>query len=389
MLKIIIFLFINMLAIDGTLGASGYEYSLIEKPNQKIHMVKIDLKQYDISLVSAHNSVFGREKVGDIAERENAEIAINAGFFQIGGNEDGYPTGTLIINGQIFGLRTTKHAVFIIKNNRPEIQVWRPKVKIKIGNTHVIPNAYNKFANNSSINLYSDKWGTSTLTTFKNRKEVIISKQKKVTDIVPHGNNLIPPGGYVLSLPPKYDISLVKIGDSAEFKEENNYSLLDKSTSAIMGIPFLIMDGVINEKLSDSEKHARTAIGITENGKIIIVVVECMYTKTPGSLTLKEIQDILLKKKLSFSELKIDEAKKILFQELSHSNNAEGITLKELANFMLEQGCISAINLDGGGSSSLYIQGKYINNQIGDKDEASGLAVVRPVSDAIVFKKKQ
>jgi exopolysaccharide biosynthesis protein len=230
--------------------------------------------------------------------------------------------------------------------------------------------------------------GKFYLTTFKNRKEVIISKQKKVTDIVPHGNNLIPSGGYVLSLPPKYDISLVKIGDSAEFKEENNYSLLDKSTSAIMGIPFLIMDGVINEKLSDSEKHARTAIGITENGKIIIVVVECMYTKTPGSLTLKEIQDILLKKKLSFSELKIDEAKKILFQELSHSNNAEGITLKELANFMLEQGCISAINLDGGGSSSLYIQGKYINNQIGDKDEASGLAVVRPVSDAIVFKKK-
>ncbi len=388
MLKIIIFVFINILAINCTLGASGYEYSLIEKPNQKIHMVKIDLKQYDISLVSAHNSVFAREKVGDIAERENAEIAINAGFFQIGGNEDGYPTGTLIIDGQIFGLRTTKHAVFIIKNNRPEIQVWHPKVKIKIGNTNVIPNAYNKFANNSSINLYSDKWGTSTLITFKNRKEVIISKQKKVTDIVLHGNNLIPSGGYVLSLPQKYDISLVKIGDSAEFKEENNYSLLDKSTSAIMGIPFLIMDGVINEKLSDSEKHARTAIGITENGKIIIVVVECMYTKTPGSLTLKEIQDILLKKKLSFSELKIDEAKKILFQELSHSNNAEGITLKELANFMLEQGCISAINLDGGGSSSLYIQGKYINNQIGDKDEASGLAVVRPVSDAIVFKKK-
>jgi exopolysaccharide biosynthesis protein len=56
---------------------------------------------------------------------------------------------------------------------------------------------------------------------------------------------------------------------------------------------------------------------------------------------------------------------------------------------MSEQGCISAINLDGGGSSSLYIHGKYVNNQVGDKDEASGLAVVRPVSDAIIFKKKQ
>jgi len=43
MLKIIIFLFINMLAIDGTLGASGYEYSLIEKPNQKIHKALLQL----------------------------------------------------------------------------------------------------------------------------------------------------------------------------------------------------------------------------------------------------------------------------------------------------------------------------------------------------------
>lgn len=81
-----------------------------------------------------------------------------------------------------------------------------------------------------------------------------------------------------------------------------------------MGIPFLIIEGIINEKLSDSEKHARTAIGITENGKIIIAVVECMYTKTPGSLTLKEIQDILLKKKLSFNELKAPEVKKYFWK---------------------------------------------------------------------------
>ena len=220
MIKIITFLFINMLAINYTLGATGYEYSFIEKPNQKIHIVKIDLKQYYISLVSAHNSVFGREKIGDIAERENAEIAINAGFFQIGSNEDGYPTGTLIINGQIFGLRSTKHAVFTIKNNKPAVEVWHPKVEIKLGKAKFIPTAYNKFTNNSSIILYSNKWGTTTLSPFKNRNEIIISKQKKVIDIAPHGNNLIPSNGYVLSLPKKYDISLVKIGDSVEFKEE-------------------------------------------------------------------------------------------------------------------------------------------------------------------------
>lgn len=64
------------------------------------------------------------------------------------------------------------------------------------------------------------------------------------------------------------------------------------------------------------------------------------------------------------------------------------MSLKELANLMLEQGCISAINLDGGGSSTLYINGKYVNQQIGDEDEANGLTTVRPVCDAIIFKRK-
>jgi len=59
-----------------------------------------------------------------------------------------------------------------------------------------------------------------------------------------------------------------------------------------------------------------------------------------------------------------------------------------LAEFMHNLGCVSAINLDGGGSSSLYIAGKYINESIGDSDEGAGQITIRPVSDAIVFKRK-
>ena len=143
-----------------------------------------------------------------------------------------------------------------------------------------------------------------------------------------------------------------------------------------MGIPFLIMDGITNDKLLDSEKHARTAIGVDKNGKIIILVVECIYTKAPISLTLRETQDIFQKKNISINELQVNDVKKILLNELSNTNNAEGMSLKELANLMLEQGCTSAINLDGGGSSTLYINGKYINQQIGDEDEAGRVLVV-------------
>ena len=50
------------------MAEDGYEYTFIENPNQKIHLLKIDLNKYNISIASAHNTVFGREKTGDIAQ---------------------------------------------------------------------------------------------------------------------------------------------------------------------------------------------------------------------------------------------------------------------------------------------------------------------------------
>ena len=54
---------------------------------------------------------------------------------------------------------------------------------------------------------------------------------------------------------------------------------------------------------------------------------------------------------------------------------------------MSELGCESAINLDGGGSSSLYLNHKIVNQTIGDQDEGMGQTIARPVSNAIVFKR--
>jgi exopolysaccharide biosynthesis protein len=45
-----------------------------------------------------------------------------------------------------------------------------------------------------------------------------------------------------------------------------------------------------------------------------------------------------------------------------------GMTLDELANFMKRLGITSALNLDGGTSSSLYAQGKAVH---GKWDESS------------------
>jgi exopolysaccharide biosynthesis protein len=54
-----------------------------------------------------------------------------------------------------------------------------------------------------------------------------------------------------------------------------------------------------------------------------------------------------------------------------------GMTLAELAELMKSLGCKDALNLDGGGSSTLYLYGQVVNTP-------SDLAGERPVSDAIL-----
>jgi len=56
-----------------------------------------------------------------------------------------------------------------------------------------------------------------------------------------------------------------------------------------------------------------------------------------------------------------------------------GMTLMELANFMKSIGCIGAINLDGGGSTVMYVDGKVVNNP----HVSGGI----PISNALIISK--
>lgn len=65
------------------------------------------------------------------------------------------------------------------------------------------------------------------------------------------------------------------------------------------------------------------------------------------------------------------------------------MTIPELAVFMQELGCQYALNLDGGGSSTLYINSEVVNHPEGDIDEDYGIETLRPVSDAILILPKK
>jgi hypothetical protein len=99
-----------------------------------------------------------------------------------------------------------------------------------------------------------------------------------------------------------------------------------KMQSAVGGGPVLVQDAAIkitnNEELkfagnAVNDKHPRTAMGYTRDGKLIILVVQGRF---PGV--------------------------------------AEGADLNQLAKMLKDIGCVEALNLDGGGSSCMLVNGK-------------------------------
>ena len=60
------------------------------------------------------------------------------------------------------------------------------------------------------------------------------------------------------------------------------------------------------------------------------------------------------------------------------TSESKGLSLYQLATFMKKLNCITAYNLDGGGSSTLYFNGNIINNPV-----SMGKSSERKVSDIV------
>jgi exopolysaccharide biosynthesis protein len=60
------------------------------------------------------------------------------------------------------------------------------------------------------------------------------------------------------------------------------------------------------------------------------------------------------------------------------SDYSASINLEDLSKFMADLGCVDAYNLDGGGSSTMVLNGKLINKPEGGTEE-------REIDGAILF----
>ncbi|UZW38769.1 hypothetical protein [Rickettsia conorii] len=121
-----------------------------------IHVLTIDPKNFGLKLVKSHNQVIDRETVNVMAHRTNAAAAINVGFFEIAGSDDGRPSLTLMIDSKLFSLRKQLQSLLIIDQGNIQITKASAKILVAIGDKSVIPNQVNYFSNLKGITFYND-----------------------------------------------------------------------------------------------------------------------------------------------------------------------------------------------------------------------------------------
>lgn len=338
-------------------GAEGLEYKVIELAGYPpAHVIEIDPAFYEIKPVKACDDGIGRESVESLSLRHGAAAAINGGFFSIGGTFDGRASGALKIHDWIgLPVKPRGSVGWTADEQIPKMDRLWVKIEASYGGKNLSVNGINRPRKEGEMILFSPAFHRTTLTQPDGQELIMIGGV--VQSIHQGGSAKIPENGFVVSIHKKHPLfNSFEIGKEFTFSIQviplletsalENWQSLDY---ILGGTPLLLKNGI---KMTDfvpeqtlekflTERHARTAVGVLPNGHWLFVVID----------------------------------KTGLF---------DGLKMDELANLMEKLGCVDALNLDGGGSSTMVFENVVKNFPRGDEDEGLGEAKVRRVSDAIV-----
>lgn len=348
---------------------SAVEYSISGEP-VKIYLLRLDPSKVRLDVVHAMDSAIGLERTSSLARRYGAIAAINGGFFR---NDEsiwaGDAAGVLMIDGRLMSESNNSRIALFLDNSGPQTKLKFAASDIghcfKTAGRIFTFTGINRERKSDDIIEYTPEFGRTTLTAGRGLE--VIVRRERITDIVEErGSNLIPPDGFIISATGKYVDEIrpvIRIGNKIERhvcpgkSDERNMSIHrnPKSNSNLLqpeditnGVSELLRDGKIHltwkeEKAAKTfaeNRHPRTAIAKFPDGKILLVAVDGRRPKI-----------------------------------------SVGMTLQELAEFLRSLGAVDGINLDGGGSTTMFLDGRVVNNP----SDAGG---ERRVGDAIIVTRR-
>lgn len=336
----------------------GYESDKEATGPWFINMLRIDLRRAHLKMVHAMDEAVGLETVSSMAARYGALAAVNSGYFRTIGPYVGDSVGIEVLNGKLLSEPNNIRAAagLIERDGKQELIFGHLKFDGQViagpRSTYAISGLNRHRADNELI-IFTPEFHRTTLTE-SNGLEVIVRRGRVVERRDLKGSSAIPADGYVISSSGSarnWALMNLRSGAKVELKldlaptEAATSTLWKQATSVIGGGPQLIKDGRVEitnaaEKILPSfvsEGHPRTAIAKLKSGQILLITVD---GRQPGE--------------------------------------SIGMSLNMLADLLIEFGATEAINLDGGGSTTMVIRNKAVN-------KPSDAAGERPVSDSILI----
>jgi hypothetical protein len=304
----------------------------------------------------ANDEIMGTETVADMAERHGAVAAVNAGFFL----QNGDPAGVLKIDGRLVSdARRPRGAVGILQGGSgvqlvfSRLRATASLVLHGADPARVPIDGIDTTRIRGRLMLFTPAYHADT-DTAKGGMEWTVGGQPHRVLSGPRkdGRTPIPRNGFVLSyggttVPP----SLAPLKKGQRVTIEVDYEAIEgptdpwkRATHIVGGAGLLIRD---DEEVADwsieqftsgfaENRHPRTLIGTAPDGAIWLITVDGRQT------------------------------------ELS-----AGMTLAELRAFARRLALANALNLDGGGSTTMWVRGEVVNSP-------SDPAGPRLVSDALL-----
>lgn len=378
---LILFISVNISPQDFKTVHDGVEYAevnhRIDSEPVKINLLRLDLTKVRLNVHHAMDVAIGTEKTSSIATRKFAVAAINAGFFRLDKSLFlGESAGVLMIDGGLLSESSNNRTGLQVINNKKktEINIDRFNINAWLGSRdsrfQIRLSGINRERKEDELVLYSRDFGlmtpNSSLATDillgncrrEKREALIICTDLSIRDNT--AGTPIPASGYVISIGPGdfrdkqlllKELSLFQALQNKKkslfirYEDQNRKSLvfLDE-VDIVAGVPQLIKDGSIDisweqEKSSKAfveTRHPRTAVAKMKDGKFLMITVD---GRQPGV--------------------------------------SVGMNLNELAEYLLGLGAVDAMNLDGGGSTTMFLDGKVVNKPSDKEGE-------RKVGDAIL-----
>lgn len=322
----------------------------------------------------------GRETVGDLATRRGALAAINADFFPFTGR----PLGLTIVDGELVAEGLPFRAVVgVTADGQVRFDRLMAVGALRCANGTMQPlDGINRLPEKDEITLLTPRFGARMrapaacsvvgLGALSGPVRPGVSVEAVAGQAVPGDPNApLAPGGAALvgagkgadwlraqvragdRVSLRFDLASVPeataqargvlASRAASLRAGGSGSVWTDVAQAVGGGPWLVHDGRpavdgVAEGFSQKEfvdaRHPRTAVGSTASGELLLVTVD------------------------------------------GRQPQSRGVSLSELAERMAALGAMEAINLDGGGSTTMVVQGLYVN--------APSDGAPRPVADALL-----